>query len=824
MVDDEDERGEMVEYEAEDNGIRDTEDGGAYVKLSDNPARSDDFLDNLAEGIAETELDRLSSHFLELIARDKESRSKRDEQYEDGLRRTGLGNDAPGGASFKGASKVVHPMLINATVDFSARAMKEIFPPNGPAKDFIPGKITPEKVQKAKRKTTLMNWQLVTQCPDFRAELKQMLTQLPMGGAQYIKLRWNERRNRPDPLFVPIDEMYLPYSATSFYSAQRKTHVQYVTQAEFEERVESGWYRDVQLAMASDAPEQSASGKANDKIEGRAGDYYNEDGLRTVFEIYTVLSLDDAKADGPAPYILTVDKSSGKVLSIYRNWDELDDSQEELQWFVQFGFIPWRGAYPIGLPHMIGTLAGAATGALRALLDSAHMQTVATGMRLKGINGQQVDLQPGEITEIDGGVSTDDIRKLYMPVPFNQPSPVLMQLLGFVSELGNSVVRTALDDASDLNPNAPVGTTLARIEQGMVVYSAIHADLHDSMARLLRILHRLNAMYLDDEDVEREAGDEMATREDFDGPMDVVPVSDPNIFSEAQRFAQVQAIAQRAQGNPLYDQRKVEERILDTLKIPNASDLLAPTNEPKEQNAVNENAAASLGRPVAAFPEQNHIAHLKTHIEYMRSPIFGQNQLIAPKLLPIMMGHIIEHVTLWYTQAVFTVTNTVLGADIGEEMRDIDNAEERHALDKLLASAAEVALEQGAQQFAGIPQIIAEAMQLMQSFAPQPQPDPRTALEGQKLQLRAQEAQQSAALKQQEMQVDVVEADKDRAADMARDTMKQDREDQRKAAELAARDKMNTDDNQTAMKIVAAEIVSDERSALSTGTGINPNP
>ena len=848
MDEDEKPEGEYMEVEGAEDEVEDTEDGGAIVRFEDEegpPEGQSEFYANLAEGMAEPELMRLSSSFLDLIAKDKEARKKRDEQYEEGLRRTGLGDDAPGGAQFSGASKVVHPMLTEACVDFAARSMKEIFPPQGPAKDFIPGKQSDEKLSKAKRKTNLLNWQMTVQCPEVRAELEQLMTQVPLGGAQYLKLGWDEARNRPNFLFVAIDDMYLPYAATNFYTAQRKTHVQYLTQLDYEQRVKSGMYRDVDLAPVGMEPELSGAGKANNKIEGRDETSYNEDGLRIVYEIYAIADVED---EGPLPYIISVDKATGKVLSIYRNWDEDDKSQEELQWFVEFPFIPWRGAYPIGLPHMIGGLSAAATGSLRALLDAAHISNTPAGLKLKGakIGGQSEAPVPGEIREIEGGLNVDDIRKIFMPMPYNPPNPVLFSLLGFLIDAGKGVVRTSMEDIADSDANAPVGTTLAKLEQGMVVYSSIHARLHDAMARMLRILHRLNAMNLDDERLENEAGEELATRADFDGPLDVVPVSDPNIFSETQRFAQIQAVAQRAQMLPqLYNLRKVEERIIETLKIPNGKELLNPAMEPKEQNAINENVAASLGRPITAFPEQDHLAHLQTHLAYMMDPTFGMNPLVAPTLIPNMLNHLKEHLALWYATAVVEVSNQAIGEDVGEVLKemveDADN-EERRALDRLLADASGVALGAGQKLFQNLPQIVQQAQQVMQQFAQQPMQDPRLAIEGQKLQQQMQieqmrmqadqqtqqqrmaieqaRMQQDAASDQQDMQLRIAQLQ----AELQKAQLQQQSEDARKAAELQARMAMNTDDNRTAMQLAAAEIASGERIGLSTGTGINPNP
>ena len=846
MDDDEMIEGEYMPLPDTDDDVEDTEDGGAIVRLDEEdttPEGQNAFYANLAENMAEPDLASLSSSFLDLIAKDKEARKKRDEQYEEGLRRTGLGDDAPGGAQFSGASKVVHPMLTEACVDFAARSMKEIFPPQGPAKDFVPGKVTEKKLEKAKRKTELLNWQMTVQCPEVRAELEQLMTQVPLGGAQYMKLGWDERRNRPTFLFVAIDDLYLPYAATNFYTAQRRTHVQYLTQLDYEDRVKSGMYRDVDLAPVGMEPELSGAGKANNKIEGRDETSYNEDGLRIVYEVYAIADVED---EGPLPYIISIDKSTGKVLSIYRNWDEDDKSQEELQWFVEFPFIPWRGAYPIGLPHMIGGLSAAATGALRALLDAAHISNTPAGLKLKGakIGGQSEAPVPGEIREIEGGLNVDDIRKIFMPMPYNPPNPVLFSLLGFLVDAGKGVVRTSMEDIADSNANAPVGTTLAKLEQGMTVYSAVHARLHDAMARMLRILHRLNAMNLDDERLEHEAGEELASRADFEGPLDVVPVSDPNIFSETQRFAQMQAVAQRAAAIPgLYDVRKVEERILETLKIPNAEELLAPAMTPKEQNAVNENVAASLGRPITAFPEQDHLAHLQTHIGYLMDPTFGMNPLVAPALIPVMLNHLKEHLALWYASAVVEVSNNAIGEDIGEVMKELGpDVEQRRELDRMLADASGVALGAGQKLFTNLPQIVQQAQQVMQQFAPPQMQDPRLAIEGQKLQLQqqtqqqrmqldGQKMQQDAALSQAEMQMRATEmqlrmqAEQQKLeAEAVMEAQKQQSEDARKAAELQARMAMNTDDNRTAMQLASAEIASGERVAVSTGTGINPNP
>ena len=833
MDDNELPEGEMVTIDdSEDEGdVRDTEDGGAVVSFDEEDSGATgrgEFYANLAEDMDEADSNRIATTLLDLIDKDKDARKKRDEQYEEGVRRTGMGEDAPGGAAFAGASKVVHPMLIEACVDFSSRAIKELFPAGGPVKDSIVGDVTEEKEAKARRKTTLMNWQLTKQCRETRAELEQLLTQLPLGGSQYLKLSWDEGRNKPIIVFWPVDDMILPFAATNFYSSERKTFREYVTEQTYRKRIKTGMYRDVDVYTPGMEPERSSTSTANDKIEGKDATSYNEDGLRTVYESAVTLEIEsDKEVDGPAPYLVTIDLVTRKVLSIYRNWEEQDETREEMIWAVEFPFIPWRGAYAIGLIHMIGGLSGAATGALRALLDSAHINNMPTMLKLKGamIGGQSLSMQPTEIKEIEGGINVDDIRKLAMPVPFNQPSPTLFQLLGFLVDAGKGVVRTALDDIAEQNPNAPVGTTLAQIEQGLVVYNAIHGRLHDAMGRFLEVLHRLNAMFLDDKRVKADVGEELAKRADFTGPQDVVPVSDPNIFSEAQRFAQVQSVAQRAQLRPdLYNGRKVEERILATLKIVDADDLLVPAIEPVEENSINENVAASLGHPIVAFPEQNHIAHLKGHISFLMNPLFGQNPMIAPQFAPAMLQHLKEHLVLWYAQTAIEMAEEATGLDFDKAIKDHKTPETRQAFDAMLAETGLETLQEAEQVFAELPQVFQLLQQMAQQFAQQNQPpmDPGVQALMAETQRKAAADQANTQIKGQQIATTAQTAAQKTQADLQKETLRQDREDRRSAAEQQVKLAINEADNQTALDIASAEITSGENIAVQNGRGINP--
>ena len=823
---DDDEKGELVAFDTDDLDVEDTEDGGAVIRLrnEEDAAEKRSHFADISDEVDQGMLDDVVTELLDKISKDKDAREKRDKLYEEGLRRTGLGDDAPGGAQFAGANKVVHPMLIEACVDFSARFMKEIFPPGGPVKSKVLGTVDPEKLEKASRKSEFMNWQTTQQMPEFRGELEQLSTQLPLGGGQYLKLMWSPQWRRPTAEFIAIDDMYLPFAATNFYSAERKTHVQYVTKAEFNRRVKAGMYRDIELGAPGEV-EFSKASQANDKIEGRKDTAYNEDGLRTVFEVYTHLDF----GDGMEPYIISIDKSSGEALSLYRNWEPEDDRKRELDWIVEFPFVPWRGAYPIGLTHMIGGLSGAATGALRALLDSAHIQNVPTLLKLKGgPNGQTINVQPTEMAEIDGGALIDDIRKLTMAIPFNGPSPTLFQLLGFLVDAGKGVVQTSFEKLSDQNPNAPVGTTLALIEQGMVVFSSIHSRLHNSMERVFKILHRINSAYLTEEDIDADAAGIEIHPEDFDGPMDIIPVSDPAIFSEAQRFAQVTAVQQRAALMPqMYDLRKVEEMFIRNLKL-SPDDVLQPEPGKDDLDPVSENVAAALGRPVYVLPRQDHVAHIQTHLAFLKSPVFGMNPTIVKSYIYPMVGHLRDHLLNFYmTQAHQAVSRA--------EKEGLIEAEGEQQVGVILK--VQQVIEQQLMQFA---QELAQLDQIAQQYAPQPQMPPDSSMQVAQLNAQTQQAaiqqraqtdaqrlqisQQTAAQKAQLDAATLADKQQARAEEMQREQLRQAAENERTAAEIDSRLQMNTDDNVTAMRLAAAEIASGEKVAVSTGTGINPNP
>ena len=712
-------------FDQDTSEVEELEDGSAIVRMDDlkGPDEEADFYSNLADQLDANDLESKALYYLDLIEKDKQAREDRDKQYEDGLRRTGLGHDAPGGAQFMGASKVVHPVMAEACVDFAARAIKELFPPDGPVRTKIIGEVSEDKLSRAERKRDYMNWQLTEQIEEYRDEQEQMLTQLPLGGSQYLKLWWDEQKKRPCAEFVPIDNVYLPFAAGNFYTASRMTEVQDITQEEFDLRVSSGLYIDTDVFRTSMAPDETKSEKANDRIEGKRQKSDNVDGVRRVFHIHLWLEEEEDKFSkgAHAPYIMMVDEVTRNVLGLYRNWEKGDDAYIKLDWIVEFKFIPWRGAYAIGLPHLIGGLSAALTGALRALLDTAHINNSATMLKLKGakISGQSQVVEPTQVAEIEGAPGVDDIRKIAMPMPFNPPSPVLFQLLGWLTDAAKGVVTTSEEKIADVTSNAPVGTTQALIEQGAAVFSSIHARLHDSQRRVLRILARINRWYLDEQRRNELVEDLEVTQEDFRSNSDVIPVSDPHIFAESQRYAQIQTLAARAAANPdLYNRMAVEKRILKQIKLPEINEVLPDPQDVKDMNPALENVAMTLGKPVGAFPMQDHMAHFMAHLQYAMDPIFGSNPIVAPVFIPSCLEHLKQHLTMWYLTMADGYASTALGKPYNVLKIEPTIREAQ----KLLAAALQHVHMDSRQQLAPVGQAIGQMMQMMKQLQSQMQP------------------------------------------------------------------------------------------------------
>ena len=750
-------------------------DGSAIVTMEeDGPEINPDFYANMSEDYDDFKLMTLASRYVDLLKKDKDAREQRDKQYEEGIRRTGMGNDAPGGATFMGASKVVHPSMAEGCVDFAARAIKEMFPPDGPVRTKILGKMDEIKSERAERKRDYLNWQITEQIEEFRDEQEQLLTQLPLGGSQYFKLWFDEQKKRPCVEFLPIDRVILPFAASNFYTAERAAEVHEITHWEFNRRVASGMYRDIDMVQATMSPELTRPQKANDKIEGKKWED-NEDGLRKVYHVYTFLELDEDKySKGEmAPYIMMIDELDNEVIGLYRNWEETDETMTKLDWIVEFKFIPWRGAYAIGLPHLIGGLSAALTGSLRALLDSAHINNAATMLKLKGakMSGQSQSVDVTQIVEIEGAPGVTDIRQIAMPMPFNPPSAVLFQLLGWLDNAAKGVVTTSEEKIADVNANAPVGTTQALIEQGAAVFSAIHARLHESQARVLKILCRLNRWHFDEMRKSDVVVDLDIQREDFSKNTDVVPVSDPHIFSETQRMAQMQAVIALAEKHPdQFNMNNVLARSLKQMKVPNINELMKDVPAPEQRTSADENAAMLIGQPAYAYMQQDHIAHIQDHLQFGLNPFLGQSPFADPQYLNHLIEHIKQHMTLWYLNRS---NGYVAQANKGKPVDNYDDPKMTAMIDQLYTTVgAHITLDvkEVFQQFVpAFQQLIQQAQQRAQSAKSNLPPDAQVVHDTSmaETQRKTQADQQRAQEAQAKISAQAIEHDKEIAAKIA---------------------------------------------------------
>ena len=806
-----------LEPEDVEEEVIELEDGSVVVnfKPKESPNENPEFYANLAEELDESTLDALAFEYLDLIDVDKQSREQRDKQYEEGLRRTGLGKDAPGGATFDGASKVVHPIMAEACVDFAASSSKELLPPDGIVKSNIKGEENRIKQETADRKVDFLNWQLTEQVPEYRDEMEQLLTQLPLGGSQFLKWRFDTEQRRPTCEWVAIDNILLPYASTNFYTSPRVTEVQDITEDTFLQRVEAGIYKDIDSTYTSDAPltDQTRSQEANNKIEGKQEPSKNIDGLRRVYEITCFIRLDDDDVTNGAraPYILTIDETTSKVVGLYRNWECNDEKLTKLDWYVEFKFIPWRGAYAIGLPHLIGGLSAALTGSLRALLDAAHINNSQTMLKLKGgrIGGQSDRIEPTQVIEIEGAPGVDDVRKIAMPMPFNQPSSVLFSLLGWLTDAAKGVVSTAEEKIGEANNNMPVGTAQALIEQGAKVFSAIHARLHRSQAKSLSIIARLNHWYL--EEMDNQSGTEIQVR-DFAANNDVRPVSDPNIFSETQRVAQNQALLQMATSAPpgMFDIRAVYRRVMQQLKIPGIEEILPNPMGAKESNPALENVSMTMGRPAAAYPDQDHLSHIKIHLAYANDPAYGGNPVIGPTFSPHALEHIKQHLTLHYLQSMRGYVAQASGGRDTLELHqekplDLESQQALALASQMVSEDAQQSLGQYVQQIQQLAQKVQQAQQAQQQNIAANDPTAQVILKTQMA-----ETERKAAESQARMQLEAAKDKQDYDLSIA--------ELQRKVAELQTKYHTQTvvDANKNATNIAMADINNASRERVAT--------
>lgn len=650
---------------------------------------------NLAELFTEDELHTLSQELLELVDADKNSRKDWVQTYVEGLDTLGLQIEERT-EPWEGACGLVHPMLIEAAVRFQSETIMETFPAGGPVETKIIGRETPEKIDAAKRVKEDMNYRLTEQMPEFRDEHERMLFNLALAGAAAKKVYFDPSLGRQTSVFIPAEDFILPYGASNVRAAQRKTHVMRKTQNEVRKLQVAGFYRDVELPE----PTLELNEIEEKKAEKTGIDAINDE-RHTLLEIHCEMNLegtDDEDEDGiQAPYVVTIDKTSGIVLSIRRNWLEEDDLRLPQTYFVMYNYVPGFGAYGFGLIHLVGALAKGSTSILRQLIDSGTLANLPGGLKSRGlrIKGDDTPIAPGEFRDVD--IPSGSVRDNILPLPYKEPSQVLFALFGAVVEEGRRLGATADLKISDMSAQAPVGTTLALLERQLKVMSAVQARVHNSMKEELKLLKSIIRDFVAQSyEYSPDTGEPMAMQADYDA-IDVIPVSDPNAATMSQRIAQLQAVTQLSQAAPnVYDLAQLHRTAVDLIGLPNA-DKLVPlpddkTRSPKDP--VRENMAALIGEPLKAFSYQDHRAHIAAHQAMLQDPAM-QQVLQSPTgqtIAPAIMAHIQEHMAFEYKQQI----EMMIGQQLPEGDQPVPPELER-MLSGMMAQAAQQLLQQNMQ-------------------------------------------------------------------------------------------------------------------------------
>ena len=614
---------------------------------------------NLAEEIDARELSAKGAELVSYYENDEAARDEWKTRYKAGLKTL----DPDGGLdegederATRGLSIVVHPLIAEAATQFNAKAIAELYPSGGPIKTVIIGQPDEEIEEQGRRVREFMNYQITEEMPEYFPDLDQMLFHLPLVGQTFKKVWWDVNLDRQCSQFVKAEDFCVAPESKDLYTSPRYTHVIRMPKNDYNRYVQNGYYLQTSDAGSDDVdPADSVIGE----IEGV--DEYDDsnDDIITLLEmhVYDLFDgidgeeMDEEDEDDNAvalPYVITIDYDNQKIVSVRRNWREDDEMKKRRDWFVSYKFLPGLGFYGFGLYHMIGGLGKAATGSLRALLDSAAFSNMQGGFKLRGrVTGGDVQVNPGEFVDLDSTV--DDVNKAIMPLPFKEPSGSLFNLLGFMVEAGQRFASTADLNVGDVNPNAPVGSTVALIEQGSKAFSAIHKRLHYSQGQEFKMLAALNAENLPEEFTFSRAGAaETIYAADFDDRIDIVPVSDPNIFSTAQRIAQAQAVLQMAQAAPqLHDMYEAYKRMYEAIRIQNIDEILKKPEEAVQMDCIDENMSVMYGKPIRAFIEQDHEAHIAVHMQFLQDPSLAGNPG-AKTMQPILIAHIAEHIALLY--------------------------------------------------------------------------------------------------------------------------------------------------------------------------------
>ena len=696
-----------MEVELDKKKLQFTNDDGEKVNVDidqdqtekDEEVFESNHYSNLAEELEDKEVALIGKDLVRAYEDDKSSRKNWEDQYSKGLRMLGVvveDRQDP----FPGASGVHHPLLAEAATQFQARAIAEVFPPGGPVKTQVIGKVTDKKLEQSQRVQDFMNFQLTQEIPDYFNELDQMLFYLALAGSAFKKVYFDNTLDRICSKFVPAEEFVISMENTDLETAERYTQVMKLTRNDIRKYQVSGVYKDIPLNNAESTPGANDGDMVEQtlqRLEGMSPSM--ADKIHTVLEVHTNLDIGEDKYEVALPYIVTIDLDSQKVLAIRRNWKEDDSLRRKRTYFIHYKYLPGLGFYGFGLIQMIGGLQHASTGALRALLDSAAFANLNGGFRAKGarIEGGDITVSPGEWVEVEA--YGDDLRKSFIPLPFKEPSPTLLQLLGVLTESGRRFASIADAMIGDSAGSGPVGTTIALIEQGSKVYSAIHKRIHQAQGREFRLIYELNGEYLDDEYSFEVIGEnKKIRRKDFTQSISVVPVSDPNIFSQAQRIALAQTGLQLAQASPeIINVKEATRRFLQALNIPDYMDLMIEDEDTPRRDPVSENMAVLNSKPIQVFEDQDHQAHITVHSQFMNDPRFGGNPEAKERLYPQMLAHMGQHMAYLYQQqmqASVPEGNPISSGDFNRELNDEPSKEISIEEENRIAAAAAQAAQQ----------------------------------------------------------------------------------------------------------------------------------
>ncbi len=734
--------GETLETAIENESPIDIEIVSEETIISDESLDADDdFYDNLAEDMEDSDLQYISSELMEEYENDKTSREEWSRTYTKGLDLLGFKYDERS-QPFQGASGVTHPLLAEAVTQFSSTAFKEMMPSGGPVRTRVMGKETLEVYQQSQRVKEFMNYQITSVMEEYTPELDQMLFYLPLSGSTFKKVYYDGQLERAVSKFVPAEDLVVPYTASDLDSCDRITHVVKQSENDIRKKQVAGFYLDVDLSPPSPDDGTYSSADIKSKINQVEGiQATGETNMYTLLEFHVDLDIegfenkdDKGKPTGiKIPYIVTIDEQSGKILCIRRNYDEGDETFKKKQYFVHYKFLPGLGFYGFGLIHLIGGLSRTATQALRQLIDAGTLSNLPAGFKARGLRIKDDDapLQPGEFRDVDapGGAIRDGL----MPLPYKEPSQTLFQLLGFVVQAGQRFAQIADMQVGDGNQGAPVGTTIALLERGSRIMSSIHKRMYYSMQKEFKLLAKVIQSYLPEEyPYQVVGGDRSIKQSDFDDRVDVIPVADPNIFSMSQRIQLAQTQLQLATSAPqLHDVKEAYIRMYEALGVSDI-DKIMKLEKPEPMSPTKENQKLIDSDKIEAYEGQNHDAHIQTHISFGMSPIVQ----LMPQIGIDLNKHILEHVSLKAKEMV--------ASQVEQAEKQMGQTAQVEKLDDMKES--EIAKLEA--------QFMQEVRQLQQEMSGEGQPDPIVQLKQQELQQRAMNDQAKLQIDQQKLGFD----------------------------------------------------------------------